>query len=168
MAEMKGFDIRHAKKMLQLIYIIAQQVPFKPNINQLSQKTLIHRNTIKNYLYFLHEARLIHLLFTPALSIAALQKPEKIFLHNTNLLFSLSEQKPLAGTVREVFLNNQLSVRHQVFILYYKRLEKGTFELPRYDSSAGSIVLDYAKLVMIIDGLSIENIRKRKRYQPNI
>jgi transposase len=54
------------------------------------------------------------------------------------------------------------------FILYYKRLEKGTFELPRYDSSAGSIVLDYAKLVMIIDGLSIKNIQKRKRYQPNI
>ena len=54
------------------------------------------------------------------------------------------------------------------FILYYKRLEKGTFELPRYDSSVGSIVLDYAKLVMIIDGLSIKNIQQRKRYQPNI
>ncbi len=53
------------------------------------------------------------------------------------------------------------------FVLYYKRLEKGTFELPRYDSSVGSIALDYAKLVMIIDGLSIENIQKRKRYQPN-
>ena len=115
MAEMKGFDIRHAKKMLQLIYIIAQQVPFKPNINQLSQKTLIHRNTIKNYLYFLHEARLIHLLFTPTASVSALQKPEKIFLHNTNLLFSLSEQMPSAGTVREVFFNNQLSVIHPVF-----------------------------------------------------
>lgn len=115
MAEMKGFDIRHAKKMLQLIYIIAQQVPFKPNINQLSNKTLIHRNTIKNYLYFLHEARLIHLLFTPTSSVAGLQKPEKIFLHNTNLLFSLSEQMPSAGTVREVFFNNQLSVHHRVF-----------------------------------------------------
>jgi len=53
------------------------------------------------------------------------------------------------------------------FVLYYKRLEKGTFELPRYDSAAGSISLDYAKLVMIIDGLSIQNIQKRKRYQPN-
>ncbi len=53
------------------------------------------------------------------------------------------------------------------FILYYKRLEKGTFELPHYDSAAGSISLDYARLVMIIDGLSIENIQKRKRYQPN-
>jgi len=54
------------------------------------------------------------------------------------------------------------------FMLYYKRLEKGTFELPLYDSSVGSIALDYTKLVMIIDGLSIQNIQKRKRYQANI
>lgn len=47
------------------------------------------------------------------------------------------------------------------FILYYKRLEKGTFELLRYDSSVGSIVLDYARLVMIIYELSIENIQKK-------
>ena len=53
------------------------------------------------------------------------------------------------------------------FVLYYKRLEKGTFELPKYDKSVGSIVLDYPKIVMIIDGLSIKNIHKRKRYQPN-
>jgi transposase len=53
------------------------------------------------------------------------------------------------------------------FILYYKRLEKGTFELPHYDSSVGSISLDYPQLVMIIDGLSIKNIQKRKRYQPS-
>src|SRR5690554_7304878 len=51
------------------------------------------------------------------------------------------------------------------FVLYYKRLEKGTFELPRYDSSVGSICINYATLVMIIDGLSIKNIQKRKRYQ---
>jgi len=54
------------------------------------------------------------------------------------------------------------------FMLYYKRLEKGTFELPLYDSAVGGIALDYTKLVMIIDGLSIQNIQKRKRYQPNI
>jgi transposase len=52
------------------------------------------------------------------------------------------------------------------FTLYYKRLEKGTFELPAYDSKVGSIVLDYAQMVMIVDGLSVKNIQKRKRYQP--
>jgi transposase len=38
------------------------------------------------------------------------------------------------------------------FTLYYKQLEKGTFELPEYDSGVGSITLDYAQMVMIVDG----------------
>ena len=50
------------------------------------------------------------------------------------------------------------------YLLYYKRLEKGTFELPRYDARAGSITLSYAQLVMIMDGLSIKNLQKRIRY----
>lgn len=52
------------------------------------------------------------------------------------------------------------------FTLYYKRLEKGTFELPRYDENVGSITLNYTQIVMIVDGLSIKNIQKRKQYQP--
>ncbi len=50
------------------------------------------------------------------------------------------------------------------FVLYYKRLEEGSFELPDYDVQAGLIVLNYAKIVMLIDGISILNIKKRKRY----
>lgn len=50
------------------------------------------------------------------------------------------------------------------YLLFYKRLEKGTFELPRYDASIGSITLNYSQLVMIIDGLSIKNLQKRTRY----
>ena len=50
------------------------------------------------------------------------------------------------------------------YLLYYKRLEKGTFELPRYDASIGSITLTYAQMVMIIDGLSIKNLQKRIRF----
>lgn len=108
MAEMKGFDIRHAKKMLRLLYIIAQQVPFKPNVNKLALKTDIHRNTINNYLYFLHDARLIYLLHQKGQSMATLQKPEKIFMDNPNLLYALSEDTPSIGTIREVFFNNQM------------------------------------------------------------
>lgn len=114
MAELKGFDIRHAKKMLQLLYVIAQQVPFKPNINSLADKTKLHRTTISNYLHFLHDARLIHLLFASGFGVSTLQKPEKVYLHNTNLLYALSEVPPEMGTVREVFFNNQLSALHSV------------------------------------------------------
>jgi transposase len=79
---------------------------------------------------------------------------------------------PCSGEVF-IFINNsrdKIKLLHwqgSGFVLYYKRLEKGTFELPRYDSKVGSITLDYATLVMIVDGLSIKNIQKRKRYQPN-
>jgi len=52
------------------------------------------------------------------------------------------------------------------FTLYYKRLEEGTFELPEYDIQSGSITLSYAQIVMLVDGLAIKNIRKRKRYAP--
>ena len=54
------------------------------------------------------------------------------------------------------------------FTLYYKRLEQGTFEVPRYDPEVGSITLSYAQMVMLVDGLSIKNIEKRKSYNPSI
>lgn len=114
MAEIRGFDIRNGKKLLQLLYLIAQQVPFKPNISALAEKTLIHRNSMVNYLIYLAEARLIDLQYPAGNSVALLQKPEKIFLNNTNYLFALSENKPEAGTVRETFFNSLAKVTHEV------------------------------------------------------
>ena len=48
------------------------------------------------------------------------------------------------------------------FTIYYKRLEKGTFEIPKFDGLAGQI--HWPELVMIIEGISIKNIQKRKRF----
>jgi predicted AAA+ superfamily ATPase len=114
MAELKDFDIRNAKKLLQLVYVIAQQVPFKPNISSLAIKTSIHRNTLNNYLYYLEQAKILSLLFPAGNSTAVLQKPEKIFLNNTTLLAALAEQKPNIGTVRETFFLSQLQPLHKV------------------------------------------------------
>jgi len=114
MTEIKGYDVRQAKKMLQLLYIIAQQVPFKPNITALASKTNIHRNSITSYLYYMHEAQLIALLSNDNYSVAALQKPEKIFLENTNLQYALADAEPNIGSVRETFFYNQLSYHHNV------------------------------------------------------
>jgi len=114
MAELKDFDIRNAKKLLQLVYVIAQQVPFKPNISSLAIKTSIHRNSLNNYLYYLEQAKILSLLFPAGNSTAVLQKPEKIFLNNTTLLAALAEQKPNIGTVRETFFLSQLQPLHKV------------------------------------------------------
>jgi predicted AAA+ superfamily ATPase len=114
MAELKDFDIRNAKKLLQLVYVIAQQVPFKPNISNLATKTGIHRNSLNNYLHYLEQAKIISLLFPEGQSVAVLQKPEKIFLNNTTLLNALSAEESSVGTVRETFFLSQLVSFHKV------------------------------------------------------
>jgi transposase len=81
------------------------------------------------------------------------------------------ESNPCNGDVF-IFINkrrDKIKILHWQgisFTLYYKRLEKGTFELPEYDRSIGSITINYTQLAMIVDGLSIKNIQKRKRYIP--
>ena len=51
------------------------------------------------------------------------------------------------------------------FLLYYKRLEKGIFELPEYEIESGLISLNYTEMIMLIDGISIINIKKNERYE---
>jgi hypothetical protein len=114
MAELKDFDVRNARKMLQLIYVIAQQVPFKPNLTELAEKTSIHRNSLVNYLHYLEQAKIISLLYPAGRSTAVLQKPEKVFLNNTSLLFSLAEELTDKGAVRETFFMSQVQPFHKV------------------------------------------------------
>ncbi|HLG03796.1 MAG TPA: AAA family ATPase [Bacteroidia bacterium] len=114
MAELKDFDVRNARKLLQLVYIIAQQVPFKPNISALAEKAGIHRNSLNNYLHFLEKARLISLLYPRGRSVAVLQKPEKIYLHNTSLQYALAEGEVEKGSVRETFFLSQVAPHYKV------------------------------------------------------
>ncbi|TZF85554.1 hypothetical protein FW774_00275 (plasmid) [Pedobacter sp. BS3] len=110
-----GFNPHHARKIYQLLYILATNVPFKPNITKLSEKTGIHRNTIVEYMHYLDSARLINSLTAAGKSISTLQKPDKIFLENTNLLFTLAPDRANRGSLREAFFMNQLSnTKHQI------------------------------------------------------
>ena len=76
---------------------------------------------------------------------------------------------PLNGDVY-VFINkarNKLKLLHWAgsgFMLYYKRLESGTFEHPQYDIKTGSYQMSYSQMVMLVDGISIKNIERKKYY----
>ncbi|TFG89500.1 MAG: IS66 family insertion sequence element accessory protein TnpB [Candidatus Atribacteria bacterium] len=50
------------------------------------------------------------------------------------------------------------------FILYYKRLDSGTFELPRFTGDAVSCQMSWSTLMLMVEGISIEKSKKRKRY----
>lgn len=104
-----GFNPHHSRKIYQLLYILSTNVPFKPNISNLSEKTGISRNMIIEYLYYLNNAKLINSLSAAGKSISTLQKPDKIFLENTNLSFALSPGNTDKGSLREAFFMNQLT-----------------------------------------------------------
>jgi len=109
-----GYDPRNARKIYQLFYILASNVPFKPNITKLSEKIGVHRNTLVQYLHHLERARLIHTLYPAGISISTLQKPEKIFLHNTNIAHAIAPKQINKGSLRETFVLNQLKSNYEV------------------------------------------------------
>lgn len=53
------------------------------------------------------------------------------------------------------------------FALYHKRLERGTYELPPTcdDDKQAGLPITNEQLQLILQGISLKSIRKRKRYQ---
>jgi transposase len=52
--------------------------------------------------------------------------------------------------------------------VYYKRLEKGTYEVPSINNDAGDVSISHEALQHILQGISLKSVRKRKRYQQPI
>jgi len=112
----EGINIRQTRKILQLLYIITTSVPFKPNIAKLAERIGIERNTLLKYLHFLEKAAILKFLDAAGKGISLLQKPNKIYLNNTNLMFALAPGHPDIGTLRETFFFNQTSQRYPVHL----------------------------------------------------
>jgi len=78
-------------------------------------------------------------------------------------------QDPLCGDAF-IFINRRrtllkLLVWDQTgFVIFYKRLESGTFEIPSRKNGNKSLVISREELVMILEGISIEKVKRRKRY----
>ena len=107
--QLRQVDVAYLSKLKQLLYIISESVPFVPNVSKLSERMGINRNTLLTYLHFLGEAEIINNLFKQAVGITRFQKPNKIFLNNTNINFALSSGRTETGSLRETFFANQLS-----------------------------------------------------------
>ena len=111
---MEPIDFSAVYNLKKLLMIIAEIVPFKPNVSKLSQQIGINRDTLVKYLYWLQRADLLLLLNTDTYGIAKMNKPDKVYLNNPNLIFALSENNANVGTVRETFFYNQLRVQHKI------------------------------------------------------
>ena len=78
------------------------------------------------------------------------------------------QRNPASGEVY-VFVNrnrNCIKLLHWEsggFVLYYKRLEKGSFTAPKLQ--AGSLVLKWPELVLMIEGIQVKSSVQKQRYQ---
>jgi predicted AAA+ superfamily ATPase len=111
--QLRKFDIAYVSKLKQLLGIIADSVPFIPNVSKLSDKIGINRTTLLTYFHYLAECKVTANLYSDSQGISLLQKPEKLYLENTNLAYALGRNVN-EGNLRETFFLNQLSQAHQV------------------------------------------------------
>lgn len=107
LAYIASYNAGTAVKVKKLLGVIAESAPFKPNVSSLAGKLNISRDRILEYIYQLRDAGLLNVLSAEGKGVSRLQKPDKIFLENTNLSYAL-HSKPDKGTLRETFLLNQL------------------------------------------------------------
>jgi len=105
----KKVEVRHINKIQKLLYVLATNVPFKPNITKLSERIELSRITLLDYLQYLEDAALIKRLFVDSDGIGLLSKPDKLYLENPNLLYAINPTNVNKGTLRESFFYNQLS-----------------------------------------------------------
>jgi len=119
---LRGVELSYVRRVKQLLVIIAESVPFIPNVSKLSEKIGINRATLLSYLHYLDEIGLTRNLLKEGNGISKLQKPTKVYLENTNLIFALSKENANLGNIRETFFANQLAYQHQL-----NATEKGDF-----------------------------------------
>ena len=112
--QLKNVNSSNCRKIRALLCVLSQQVPFDVDITKLATMTELQRNTVLEYLNHLKGAKLLNLLFSDLLSVKKMQKPDKIYLENPNLLYALATTPVKIGTARECFAVNQLSYAHTV------------------------------------------------------
>jgi transposase len=81
-------------------------------------------------------------------------------------------RNPLSGEIF-IFLNSRRThIKLLVwdisgYVIYYKRLEAGTFELPSISADQTSVALSRDKLLLILEGIELTSVKKRKRFLQN-
>jgi predicted AAA+ superfamily ATPase len=111
-----GMNVSTGRKLKQLLAIIAKSVPFKPNMSSIATALSASRNNITDYCLFIEEAGMITQLRDSTGGIRGLGKVDKIYLDNTNLIYSLVNEYANAGNIRETFFLNQLRVKYDVVV----------------------------------------------------
>ncbi len=122
MNAVENISFEESRKIKKLLVAIAQSAPFTPNISKLSERLGMNRKTLLNAIRLLGRADLVIELFKPNTGIGAFTKPEKLYLHNSNIIYAMDGKNFNVGAIRETFFANQVSKNETLHLA-----EKGDF-----------------------------------------
>jgi predicted AAA+ superfamily ATPase len=131
-------------------------------VSNLSAKMGINRATLMNYLHYLAEIGLTINLYKETKGNSKLQKPSKIYLENTNLMYILSPYNANVGSVRETFFANQLGNKH--YLSYHETAdffvdETYSFEVGGKDKS-GTQIKNLKNAFIVSDDIEYGHLNK--------
>jgi uncharacterized protein len=109
-----GMNVATGRKLIKLMGIIAQSVPFKPNMTKIAELLQISRNNVADYLLYMEDAGMIVQLRHQTEGIRLLGKVDKVYLDNTNLIHVLAKENKNTGNIRETFFINQVRVKYSI------------------------------------------------------
>jgi predicted AAA+ superfamily ATPase len=103
-----------ARKLKQMLAVIAELAPYKPNADSLASELHVSKNNVPDYLTYLEKAGMIGLLRDDTGGLRGLGKVEKVYVDNPSLMTVLANGKPEMGNLRETLFYNQMRVMHKV------------------------------------------------------
>ncbi|MBN1819923.1 MAG: ATP-binding protein [Prolixibacteraceae bacterium] len=108
-------ELKYLSKLRKLLYIIATETPVTPNVSKLAAAVETSRATIMNYLKYLKNARLINLLYSNGNGEPdQMKKPDKVYMHNTNLQYAIAPENADSINLRHTFFLNQVGYKHKL------------------------------------------------------
>lgn len=100
-------------KLRKLLYVMSTEVPFSLNVQSLSQKIQVSRNTVVRMFDLLDRGAILRSLHSGWRSPKSVAKPEKVLFNNTDIMAALSNMNEI-GTVRETFVASMLAPEHKL------------------------------------------------------
>lgn len=92
---------------------MSTETPFTLNVQSLSKKIEVSRNTIIKMFELLDKGAIVRCLYSGWKSPKSVAKPGKVLFNNTDILAALSTMNEI-GTVRETFVASMIAPKHKL------------------------------------------------------
>ena len=106
---------KYTYKLKKLLEVICESKPFEVNYSKIATMAEISRVKLYDYITYLNDGQMLLMIDENISGLKKVQKPAKIYLNNTNLLYAYCENCEI-GTIRETFFANQVSSANSLHI----------------------------------------------------